>query len=232
MKKRKGTVLMALGAVLMLSALGLTVYNMRTEMQAGETSALVVEQLRVQRAEQRSTATPVPAATPEATVEAEEVLQATQAVLPLATAAPDYIRFPEMEMPTVEMDGEMYIGTVEIPELGLVLPVMSEWSYPRLKKAPCRFSGSAYMDDLIVIAHNYVSHFGNLKKLRPGATVRFVDMTGNVFCYEVAETEILQPDQIEALQGTDYPLTLLTCTLGGETRVTVRCDKVMEIPAM
>lgn len=232
MKKRKGTVLMALGAVLMLSALGLTVYNMRTEMQAGETSALVVEQLRVQRAEQRSTATPVPAATPEATVEAEAVPQTTQAVLPLATAAPDYIRFPEMEMPTVEMDGEMYIGTVEIPELGLVLPVMSEWSYPRLKKAPCRFSGSAYMDDLIVIAHNYVSHFGNLKKLRPGATVRFVDMKGNVFCYEVAETEILQPDQIEALQGTDYPLTLLTCTLGGETRVTVRCDKVMEIPAM
>lgn len=235
MKKRKGTVLMALGLVLMLMALGLTVYNMRTEMQAGETSALVVEQLRVQCAEQRSTATPVPAVTPEVVpemvTEATDVPYATQTALPLVSLAPDYIRFPEMEMPTVEMDGEMYIGTVEIPELGLVLPVMSEWSYPRLKKAPCRFSGSAYTGDLIVIAHNYVSHFGNLKKLRPGATVRFVDMAGNVFCYEVAETEILKPDQIEALQGTDYPLTLLTCTLGGETRVTVRCDKVMEIPA-
>lgn len=232
MKMRKGTALMALGLVLMLAALGLTVYNMRTEMQAGETSAMVAEQLRVQRAEQRSTATPVPAATPETAAEATAVPQATQSPLPLVSVAPDYIRFPDMEMPTVELDGEMYIGTVEIPELGLVLPVMSEWSYPRLKKAPCRFSGSAYTDDLIVIAHNYVSHFGNLKKLRPGATVRFVDMAGNVFCYEVAETEILQPDQIEALQGTDYPLTLLTCTLGGETRVTVRCDKVMDIPAI
>ncbi len=229
MKKRKGTVLMALGLALMLAALGLAVYNMRTEMQAGETSAMVVEQLRVQRAEQRSAAASTPE--PEALPQATEAPQATQAQLPLATWAPDYIRFPEMEMPTVEMDGEMYIGTVEIPELGLVLPVMSEWSYPRLKKAPCRFSGSAYTGDLIVIAHNYVSHFGNLKKLRPGATVRFVDMAGNVFCYEVAETEILKPDQIEALQGTDYPLTLLTCTLGGETRVTVRCDKVMDIPA-
>lgn len=233
MKKRKGTVLMALGLALMLAALGMTVYNMRQEMQAGETAANVVNQLIVKRAEiraeQRGTQTAAPTALPQTTDAVQPV--PTQSI-PQATQAPDYIRFPEMEMPTVETDGEAYIGTLEIPELGLTLPVMSEWSYPRLKKAPCRFGGSAYTGDLIVIAHNYASHFGNLKKLRPGVAVRFTDMAGNVFCYEVAETEILQPDQIEELKGTDYPLTLLTCTLGGETRVTVRCDKVMEIPAM
>lgn len=215
MTKRKGTALMVIGLVLMAAALLLTVYNMQTELQAGSAAAAVVGQL-TQRLE-----TPAPT----------EATQAPQET-PLATLAPDYVRFPEMEMPTTEVDGESYIGTLTIPELGLTLPVISEWSYPRLKKSPCRFSGSAYTGDLIVIAHNYASHFGNLKTLQPGAQVSLTDMAGNVFIYAVAETEILKPHQIEELQGTDYPLTLLTCTLDGRTRVTVRCELVGEIPAI
>lgn len=223
MTKRKGTALMVIGLLLIAAALLLTVYNMQTELRAGETSAMVAGQLEQQRAQPQATTAPT------AQPADAGVLPTEQA--PLATTAPDYIRFPEMEMPTVEVEGETYIGTLVIPELGLTLPVMSDWSYPQLKKAPCRFSGSAYTGDMIVIAHNYVSHFGNLKKLQPGAEITFTDMDGNVFCYAVAETEILQPHQIEELEGTDYPLTLVTCTLGGETRVTVRCDKTGEIPA-
>lgn len=163
--------------------------------------------------------------------EANPVGETPGDALPEAVWQPDYVRFPEMEMPVVEVDDYAYIGTLRIPELGLELPVMSDWSYPQLKKAPCRFSGSAYQNNLILIAHNYVSHFGNLKTLMPGAEVTFTDMAGNVFCYAVAETEILKPRQMEELMGTDYPLTLLTCTIGGETRVTVRCEKTGEIPA-
>lgn len=144
---------------------------------------------------------------------------------------PEYVRFPEMEMPVVEVEGNSYVCTLRIPELGLELPVMSDWSYPQLKIAPCRYQGSAYQNDLIIIAHNYASHFGHLKELLPGAEVTVTDMAGNLFCYAVAETEILAPHQVEALENTDYPLTLLTCTLGGRTRVTVRCEKVGDIPA-
>ena len=36
---------------------------------------------------------------------------------------PDYVLFPDMEMPTIEVDGHDYIGTLSIPELGLELPV-------------------------------------------------------------------------------------------------------------
>ena len=57
---------------------------------------------------------------------------------------PEYLRNPEMEMPVEEIEGNGYIGLLEIPALGLSLPVMSEWSYPNLKLAPCRYSGSAY----------------------------------------------------------------------------------------
>ena len=224
MRKSKGTVFIALGMALLLAALGLTVYNMHTELAAGKSAAQVLEQLGTQGALPQMPATLAPVSTDQPEVRPEED------AVPEPVWQPEYALFPEMEMPTVELNGYAYIGTLRIPELGLELPVMSDWSYPQLKKAPCRFAGSAYQNNMILIAHNYVSHFGNLKKLMPGAEVTFTDMTGNVFCYAVAETEILKPRQMEELMGTDYPLTLLTCTIGGETRVTVRCEKTGEIP--
>ena len=60
-----------------------------------------------------------------------------------------------MEMPTVEINGQECIGTLEIPSLGLKFPVISEWSDEKLKKAPCRYSGSAYLNNLIIAGHNY-----------------------------------------------------------------------------
>ncbi|MBD4334540.1 sortase, partial [Xanthomonas citri pv. citri] len=54
---------------------------------------------------------------------------------------PEYKKNPEMEMPTVEINGQECIGTLEIPSLGLKFPVISEWSDEKLKKAPCRYSG-------------------------------------------------------------------------------------------
>ncbi len=226
---------MATGLLLIAAALFLLLFNQWEERQAGQSA---VDALRTVKSAQEAASA--------AEAEREEAPQATASPqsadaaqptepsrpsdsLPMGTPTPpDYVLHPEMEMPTVEADGERYVGTLEIPVLSLSLPVISEWSYPRLKKSPCRFSGSAYMDDLIIIAHNYKTHFGLLKKLLPGDEVIFTDMAGNAFHYQVAETEILRPTQIDHLTETDYPLTLLTCTVGGRTRVTVRCDRVGE----
>lgn len=37
-------------------------------------------------------------------------------------------------MPTVEVNGQECVGMIEIPALGLKLPVISEWSDAKLKK--------------------------------------------------------------------------------------------------
>ena len=139
---------------------------------------------------------------------------------------PDYLLNPDMEMPTENINGIDYIGILRIPALELELPVISEWSYPRLKIAPCRYTGSAYQDDLIIAAHNYNSHFGNLKNLREGDTATLTDMDGNVFTYEMAELEILQPTDIEGMDSGEWDLTLFTCTIGGSSRVTARFERV------
>lgn len=133
---------------------------------------------------------------------------------------------PNREMPVTEVDGNEYIGVLELPALELSLPVMSRWSYPRLKLAPCRYKGSAYRDDLILAAHNYPSHFGSLHKLAEGDEVAFTDAEGNLFLYQVAQVEELQATAVEEMESGDWDLTLFTCTVGGQARVTVRCDRL------
>lgn len=213
MRRYSGIPEMLLGLVLMACALGYAVMNTREEASAGEYSRAVMMQLR-------------PART--ASVQLDEPLQPlaepeTPALPGEPAALPEFERFPQVEMPVAVIDGESYIGTVEIPSLGLSLPVMSEWSYPRLKKAPCRYSGSAYSDDLVIAAHNYKTHFHSLSQLQPGDEVLFTDADGNVFVYTAMVMEQLQPNQVEAMRRSGYALSLFTCAPGGKTRVTVRC---------
>ena len=94
------------------------------------------------------------------------------------------------ELPVVEIDGNEYVGEISIPAIGIDLPVMSEWSYPRLKIAPCRQFGSSRTDDLVIAAHNYESHFGKLTSLTAGDSVTFTDMDGIVNEYVVNKVEV------------------------------------------
>ena len=189
-KNRRGTFLMGAGLLLVAAALFLTVYNLWDERRATETAAQTMEEMAPLVAE---------AVMPEES--GEEVI-------------PDYLLDPGMDRPTVEIGGRDYIGTLEIPALELSLPVISRWSYPNLKIAPCCYAGDTYEDHLIIAGHNYQSHFGRLKELLPGDLVQFTDVDGNVFSCSVVETEILEKTDVEELESGDWDLTLFTCTIG------------------
>jgi sortase A len=66
----------------------------------------------------------------------------------------------DIGMPEMEVDGYTYIGKLTIPSLELELPIINQWDYDALKVAPCRYSGAVLTDNLIILAHNYSSHFG------------------------------------------------------------------------
>lgn len=143
---------------------------------------------------------------------------------------PDYVRYPEIEMPMIEIDGESYVGFLEIPELDLSLPIMAgQWSEEKLKKSPCIYEGSVYMDDMIIAGHNYRSHFSPLKKLKEGTEIYFIDAEGNTFPYILAWTEIIEEVDVHRMveKNEDWDLTLFTCTYGGGERYTLRCVKNM-----
>ena len=139
---------------------------------------------------------------------------------------PQELPLQQREMVVQEIDGHNYIGFVGIPALELELPVMADWTYPQLKIAPCRFTGSIFTDDLVIMAHNFERHFGRIRDLKPGDTVTFTDMEGQTISYEVVVLDILHPTAVENMTAGEYDLTLFTCTYGGKSRVTVRCDRM------
>ena len=136
-----------------------------------------------------------------------------------------YIENPKMEMPTRNINGLAYIGYLRIEKLSLDLPILSEWSYPLIRISPARYRGSVYENNMIILAHNYKAHFGNLHRLDKGDKVEFVDMDDNHFIYEVEDVGKLRPEQTSELLSGNRDLSLFTCTLGGRERVLVRCKR-------
>lgn len=140
---------------------------------------------------------------------------------------PLYQLDPNISMPTISYSNGLYIGMLKIPSLGLNLPVQSDWDYQKLRSSPCRYKGSVYTGDLIIAGHNYPRHFGNLKRLSPGAQVIFTDSSGNVFYYRVNLVDILESTDVQKMEDVEsqnWDLTMFTCTIGGRQRVTVRCS--------
>lgn len=216
---RKGSVLISLGLALILGAAALTAWNLLEAGRAQKHSTEAVTTLRGDLAKEAYAKQETTEVTPE------------EGTFPMLVPGdvPDYIRYPDMEMPVEEFQGYYYVGILEIPALELQLPVIDQWSYPGLKIAPCRYQGSAYTGDLILMAHNYESHFGRLKELRPGDRVAFTDMDGNLFVYEVVEFEELPGNAVEEMEAGEWDMTLFTCTYGGRSRVVIRCEEVRKV---
>ncbi|MCD8161543.1 MAG: sortase [Clostridiales bacterium] len=217
MRKKLSTLCMALGLGLLLAALALLIYNRWDDYRAGTSAAEVEAALEE-----------VIQANAEAAEAATENASAAEAEAEAESEAGPEAEASDPQPETVELDGHAYIGILTVPALGLELPVMAEWSYAGLKIAPGRYSGSAGTGDLIICGHNYARHFGNLKYLEPGDTLSFTDLSGTVFQYAVEEVVILQPTDVDEMisqQSGAWDLTLFTCTVGGQTRVTVRCSR-------
>lgn len=214
MIKRKGTIWMIAGLLLLMTALSLTGYNVWTEHTAGIQADEVVNRL--------------------AEIIPEEIHSApsVSGISNPEIEYPYYVLNPDMDMPVEEIDGARYIGLLNIPRLSMELPIQSEWSYPNMKVSPCRYEGSVYLNNMVICGHNYSTHFGTLKDLEKGDLLTFTDMDGNVFWYQVMVIEILQPTAVEEMVSGDWDLTLFTCTIGGATRVTIRCEKTKDLQNM
>ena len=215
-KSKSGAIFMSLGLVLLVFALVLAAYNLWSEQNAGRRSGEIVRLLSDETAETSDDGEMV------YNMGHEPYVENTY-----EEDAPMYMLFPEMEMPSKTINGRDYIGVLYIDELGLELPVLSELTYPGLRLSPCRYKGSAYEGNLIIAAHNYKTHFGNIKKLTPGSVIRLIDIDNNEFIYVVQTMETLPGTAVEEMEGGDWDLSLFTCNYGGTARITVRCSLEM-----
>ncbi len=204
MKKiKKGNVFIIIGLLLIAAALLLTIKNISDSVAADNTSKKALEVLK----------------------EKTEMAENESINNKTADSKPLYVDNKYMDMPNITIDGNRYVGELQIPSLGIDLPVRGDFSYSALRGAPCRYKGSVYTDDIVIAAHNYSSHFGNLKRIRMGSDATFTDSDGNVFNYVVSDIQQIDGKDIDAMLEGDWDMTLFTCTLNGKSRVTVRLER-------
>ena len=195
MRKWIGIICVLLGVLCILSAVGLLAYNRWEAENAEKTAQAILGEL-------------------------QNIINDPQR----QTSAQDDTEKKPAEMPTVEVDGYDCIGILSVPVLDLELPVLTDWSYSKLKKAPCLYYGTYFEKDFVIAAHNYKSHFGRLSELQTSDLVIFTTVDGTEHYYEVVLSETLPPDATKEMITSGFDLSLYTCTLDGSNRITVRCN--------
>ncbi len=161
-----------------------------------------------------------------ASLVAEEALMDLKEEIEDNPSKEEYVKNPDMEMPTKKIRGKRYIGWIAIPSLGIELPVLDEYSESNLKLGPNRYEGSLYQDNMILIAHAYRNYFGRIGQLKKQDQVIFTDVDGHVFVYEVIQKETIRKEDFEKMREGDWDLTLFTCTFDNQSRTTIRLRRI------
>lgn len=231
MKNTRGLCWILAGAVLLAAALSLCLYNWHQSIRSGETAQEVLTVLK-EELPPLTTELPEKFGTGETagTVTGTQPSGTPSGELPEEDLFQEYGVSEPQEETVLTVYEYTYIGILTIPSLGIELPVQDEWSYPNLKIAPCRYAGTVADGNLIVAAHNYRSHFGRIGELNSGDEILFTECSGAVHTYEVVQTDLLIGTDVSAMAEGDenWDLTLFTCTLSGQSRVTVRAAEKKE----
>jgi sortase A len=206
MRKGIGIFCILLGVACLLASAGFAIYN-RYESQSGAQYSQTLLQVVQDKMEETALS------------EAGHTDLITEELPPA-----DPQKTEPREMATIQAGDYASIGILAIPVLEVELPVLTDWSYEKLKKAPCHYYGSCYESNFVIAAHNYASHFGRLNQLQTGDLVLFTDVAGQTHYYEVVLLETLPPTATEEMITSGFALSLYTCTPGGSNRVTVRCN--------
>jgi len=153
--------------------------------------------------------------------ETEYITERLEAVMPQRHAGVKDA-FSVMDMPALSVEGEDFIGLVEIPNYGVKLPLCGDWQPTKLSMYPCCFCGTVY-DGSLVIGGSDVQ-FGSLKTIGHGDVVMVTDMTGAVFSYRVERITRSGSADAQTLQSNEFDLTLFIRDPYTLEYVLVRCN--------
>ena len=133
----------------------------------------------------------------------------------------------EEEVNLDSINGYTPIAIMEIPSIKLKQPVVEGITEDVIKYFLGKFPESTMPGEVgnFAVAGHRVSDFTdafiNLYKVKPGDNVIVTTKDGK-YTYEVEESFIVDPEQVEVLENADYEkITLITCTIGSKRRVIV-----------
>lgn len=153
---------------------------------------------------------------------AESIISQLNYILPdRSIGIPD--TYCNMDMPTLEIEGQDIIGIVEIPDFGVELPIASEWDSSVLASYPHRLRGTVYDGSLVVGGYDVKGQFDCLDKIELESIVKVTDMTGAEFCYTVKRVDRVKSLDTYTPQDENIKLSLFVRDAYSTQYVVVNC---------
>lgn len=125
-------------------------------------------------------------------------------------------------MSVLSVDGVDFVGIVELPQYGSVLPVCGHWG--RTSRYPCRFGGSIYDGSLQIGATTQPGQYSFYREISVGDTVMFTDMEGNCYAFQVAAMRYEKHIDQATLQHQDATLTLFVKNIYSFEYLIIFCE--------
>lgn len=133
---------------------------------------------------------------------------------------------PDTAMPVLQLEGTDYVALLEIPSLGITLPVADRWDSSLL--SPARFFGSVYDHTLVIGGADDPRQFGFCDKIDTGVSLTVTDMTGAEFTYRVTRVDRSKSADTHWLSPQEHDLTLFCRDQFSTDYVAVRCEFAFE----
>lgn len=212
-KQKHGLVILLIGMAVVLVGAVFWAANNRMDEEAGTRAANLLTQLETKISSAPQTSSAQPAVSAASAVSSRQT--GVEAAVSDSTVA-------ALSLP--EKDG--CIGILELPSLGIKLPIQAAYTQDALKTAPCRYTGeNGEISRFVICGHNYRRHFGSLQSMQVGSRVTFTNLNGIVYQYTVSEVTEIASNDFGALKTGNWDLSLFTCNFTGQKRVLVRCRR-------
>ena len=125
-------------------------------------------------------------------------------------------------MAAFSLDGNDFVGILEIPMFDSALPVSAGWG--KTSKFPCCFEGSIYDSSLKIGATSQKGQYDFFRQLSVGDAVYFTDMEGNRYPLAVSDIRYSKQADQAALQRNSSPLTLFIKNVYAFEYIIISCD--------
>ena len=128
-------------------------------------------------------------------------------------------------MAVLSLDGTDFVGILEMPRYGSVLPVCASWG--KVSKYPCCLSGSIYDGTMQIGGTSQEGQYDFYREISLGDDVYFTDMEGNRYTYAITGIRYEKHADQTALQREEAALTIFIKNLYAFDYIVIYCNPVV-----
>ena len=115
---------------------------------------------------------------------AKDTVQTLYSLMPSITVGTPNEK-ANVTMSSIEVNGESFVGIIEIPAYESSLPICGAWNRDKISRFPCRYLGSVYDGTLVIGGSDNDGQFDFIGQISNEDTVYIIDTLGVRYTYSV-----------------------------------------------